>query len=178
MDREEIRKLTEKELEELTPELPEGFEDWCSRQMVIPPVYYKRAGEYTDCICGICGGEYRIHTPKYPEYGTYYHEIPVRYGPAECQKCKKKTVYEWKRITGTYHSGKRFYLYQLCRDNSVVVRIFTYVRRYRQGSRMEDCLYEKGRFFLLVGQVKKLIWGWKGWILKETRGYPDIDVAE
>ena len=48
-EEERIRKL-----EELTPELPEDFEDWCAKKLWNPEIYYKRKGNNTECICGKC----------------------------------------------------------------------------------------------------------------------------
>ena len=169
---------------QMVPELPEGFIEWCEEQMQDAPIFYKRAGNYTDCRCGMCGKEYRLYTPKEPEVGTAYSEIPRKNAPAECPKCGKKSYYEWKRITKSTSESKWFYLYQLLEDGSVLVRIFNCYRKKQQGMEQRTSTEELERIFLIKGQVKKMadiyyyFTGTGGWELVEGQGYPRIENKE
>ena len=60
-----------KELEELTPELPKNFKEWCGEKFKTPEIYYKRKGSQTTAFnpfeCNklnpppICkGGDYSV----------------------------------------------------------------------------------------------------------------------
>ena len=99
-----------KELEDMTPELPEDFEKWCGNKFSAPKIYYKRKGNYTDCICGECGKRYEIYTPRTPEYGTMYEEIPERGARTVCKECgatikphrvcKNCGTYKGKKVVG------------------------------------------------------------------------------
>lgn len=173
-----------KELEDMTPELPEDFEKWCGNKFSAPEIYYKRKGNYTDCICGECGKRYEIYTPRNPEYGTMYEEIPERGARTVCKECGNVSTYEWQRITSPVQQYERRYLYQLAKDNSLIVRIFTCYRRYSQYSSVENQLVEVSRYFLSLGKVEKLIRTYTyrkneyAWLMSDRAGYPYIEIQE
>ena len=173
-----------KELEDMTPELPEDFEKWCGNKFSAPEIYYKRKGNYTDCICGECGKRYEIYTPRTPEYGTMYEEIPERGARTVCKECGNVSNYEWQRITAPVQQYERRYLYQLAKDNSLIVRIFTCYRRYSQYSSVENWLVEESRYFLSLGKVEKLIRTYTyrkneyAWLMSDRAGYPYIEIQE
>lgn len=144
-----------RQLEELTPELPKNFKEWCGEKFKTPEIYYKRKGNFAECTCGKCGGKYEIYTPKDLEYRTLHDEIPRRGERAVCKKCGNISTYQWKRITEPVRESARFYLYQRSKDNNLFVRIFTYYRRYSQFSKMEELLEEDSRYFLQLGKVEK-----------------------
>lgn len=173
-----------KELEDMTPELPEDFEKWCGNKFSAPKIYYKRKGNYTDCICGECGKRYEIYTPRTPEYGTMYEEIPERGARTVCKECGNVSTYEWQRITSPVQQYERRYLYQLAKDNSLIVRIFTCYRRYSQYSSVENWLMEESRYFLSLGKVEKLIRTYTyrkneyAWLMSDRAGYPYIEIQD
>lgn len=101
-----------RQLEELTPELPKNFKEWCGEKFKTPEIYYKRKGNFAECTCGKCGGKYEIYTPKDLEYRTLHDEIPRRGERAVCKKCGNISTYQWKRITEPVRESARFYLYQ------------------------------------------------------------------
>lgn len=175
-DREE-----KEELIAMVPELPEGFIEWCENQMADAPVFYRREGNYTDCQCGMCGKKYRLYTPKEPEFGTAYSEIPKRNEITACPKCGKQTYYEWKKVTKVMNEEEWFYLYQLLEDSSVIVRIFNCWRRKQQGLPQETETQEVERIFLIKGQVKKMAYlhyyftGETRWTMENGKGYPRLD---
>ena len=180
-----VRKSEEeriKELEDMTPELPEDFKEWCGKKFSAPEIYYKRTGKYADCICGNCGEKYKLYTPKDPEYGTLYDEIPRRGERAVCKVCGNVSTYEWQRITAPVRQKGRFYLYQLTEDKNLIVRIFSYYWKYSQYSKLESRLVEESRYFLSMGKVEKLIRGYTyregeyRWFMSDRRGYPYIEV--
>nr|DAT40025.1 MAG TPA: PcfJ like protein [Caudoviricetes sp.] len=170
-----------KELEELTPELPKNFKEWCGEKFKTPEIYYKRKGNFAECACGKCGGKYEIYTPKEPEYGTLYDEIPRRGERAVCKKCGNISTYQWKRITEPVRESARFYLYQRSKDNNLFVRIFTYYRKYSQSSKMEELLEEDSRYFLQLGKVEKMVRSYTyrqdeyQWIMSDRTGYPYLE---
>lgn len=173
-----------KEIEELLamlPELPQGFMQWCEDQMENAPVFYRRVGNYTECQCGICGEKYRLHTPKEQEYEAICIDvIPRRKQKTECPKCKTQTYYEWKRVTKRQNEEKWFYLYQLLKDGSVVVRIFNCWRCKKQGTKQKTMTEEAERIFLIKGQVKKMAYVYyyysnvSGWTMVNGQGCPRI----
>lgn len=170
-----------KELEELTPELPKNFKEWCGEKFKTPEIYYKRKGNFAECACGKCGGKYEIYTPKESEYGTLYDEIPRRGERAVCKKCGNISTYQWKRITEPVRESARFYLYQRAKDNNLFVRIFTYYRKYSQLSKMEELLEEDSRYFLQLGKVEKMVRSYTyrqdeyQWIMSDRTGYPYLE---
>lgn len=170
-----------KELEELTPELPKNFKEWCGEKFKTPEIYYKRKGNFAECTCGKCGGKYEIYTPKEPEYGTLHDEIPRRGERAVCKKCGNISTYQWKRITEPVRESARFYLYQRSKDNNLFVRIFTYYRKYSQFSEMEELLEEDSRYFLQLGKVEKMVRSYNyrqdeyQWIISDRTGYPYLE---
>lgn len=174
-------KKEKEELIAMVPELPEGFIEWCENQMANAPVFYKRTGNYTECRCGMCGEQYRLHTPKEPEFGTIYSEIPKKNEITECVKCGKQTYYEWKKVTKVMNEERWFYLYQLLKDGSVIVRIFDCWRRKQQGLAQETETEEVERIFLIKGQVKKMVsmyyyfTGEAKWVMEQGKGYPRIE---
>lgn len=171
-----------KELEELTPELPKNFKEWCGEKFKAPEIYYKRKGNFTECACGKCGEEYKIYTPKEPEYGTLHDEIPRRGERAVCKKCGNTSTYQWKRITEPVRESARFYLYQRSKDNNLFVRIFTYYRKYSQFSKAEELLEENSRYFLQLGKVEKMVRSYTyrqdeyKWIMSDRIGYPYLEI--
>ena len=171
-----------KELEELTPELPKNFKEWCGEKFKAPEIYYKRKGNFAECACGKCGGKYEIYTPKEPEYGTLYDGIPRRGERAVCKKCGNISTYQWKRITEPVRESARFYLYQRSKDNNLFVRIFTYYRKYSQFSKMEELLEEDSRYFLQLGKVEKMVRSYTyrqdeyQWIISDRIGYPYLKI--
>lgn len=177
-------KKEKEELLAMVPELPEDFTEWCENQMNNAPVFYKRVGNYTECRCGMCGKKYRLYTPKEPEYGTVYSEIPRKNDKTECVKCGKQTYYEWKGITRVMNEERWFYLYQLLKDGSVLVRIFDCWRRKQQGVAQITETEEVERIFLIKGQVKKMVYlyyyftGEAKWAMTQGKGYPQIDNTE
>lgn len=182
-----MAKDMQKEIDQLvtmTPELPEDFESWCGKQMKRPLIYYHRNGNTAEFKCGACGKTYFMKTSDTPEYGTFDIETPRRHHPAMCIFCGNQSFYEWTRITHREYEWKRFYLYQLTEEKTLIIRIFDYSRSSSQQREMRDCLTEVGRFFLEYGQVKKLIRIYSytqdknGWILKKTGGYPYMDVVQ
>lgn len=182
-----VRKSEEeriKELGDMTPELPEDFKEWCGNKFSAPKIYYKRKGNYTDCICGECGKRYEIYTPRTPEYGTMYEEIPERGARTVCKECGNVSTYEWQRITAPVRQEGRFYLYQLTEEKNLIVRIFSYSRKYSQYSKLESWLVEESRYFLTMGKVEKLIRGYTyregeyRWFMSDRRGYPYIEVLD
>lgn len=170
------------ELLQMVPELPEGFTEWCENKMQKAPVFYKRTGNYTECQCGICGEKYRLKTPEQPMYGTLECERPVRHEQTECVKCKQKTYYEWKRVTRVTNEDRYFYLYQLLKDGSVVVRIFECFSRWEQGMKQKIETQEVERIFLIKGQVKKMAhyYTWYSssafWSMEAGKGFPKLEV--
>lgn len=173
-----------RQLEELTPGLPEDFKDWCAKKLWNPEIYYKRNGNHTECICGKCAEKYVLYTPKDPEYGTLYDEIPRRGEKAVCKKCGNVSTYEWQRVTSPVRQEERIYLYQLTSENDLIVRIFSYYRRYQQSCEMTDILSEDSRYFLFKGKVEKMVRTYSYyrdenvWILSDRRGYPYIEVQD
>lgn len=173
-----------RQLEELTPELPEDFEDWCAKKLWNPEIYYKRKGNNTECICGKCAEKYVLYTPKDPEYGTLYDEIPRRGEKAVCKKCGNVSTYEWQRVTSPVRQEERIYLYQLTSENDLIVRIFSYYRRYQKSLKMEDIMTEESRYFLFKGKVEKMVRAYSyrrdenAWILSDKGGYPYIEVKD
>ena len=167
-----------RQLEELTPELPKNFKEWCGEKFKTPEIYYKRKGNFAECTCGKCGGKYEIYTPKDLEYRTLHDEIPRRGERAVCKKCGNISTYQWKRITEPVRESARFYLYQRSKDNNLFVRIFTYYRRYSQFSKMEELLEEDSRYFLQLGKVEKMVRSYTyrqdeyQWIISDRTGYP------
>lgn len=177
-------KKEKEELLAMVPKLPKGFVKWCENQMENAPVFYKRVGNYTECRCGMCGEKYRLYTPKEPEYGTLYSEIPKKNDKTTCAKCGKQTYYEWKRVTSVANEERWFYLYQLLKDGSVLVRIFDCWRRKQQGMAQQTETEEVERIFLIKGQVKKMVYlyyyftGDAKWAMTQGKGYPQIDNTE
>ena len=178
-NREEINRLIA-----LTPDLPEDFEGWCEKQMKRPLIYYKRNKNTAEFKCGACGNRYFAKTSDTPEFGTLDIETPRRHHPARCIYCGNQSFYEWTRITYGVYECRRFYLYQLTKEKTLIVRIFDYTRSSSQERKMRDCLVEEGRFFLEYGQVKKLVRMYSYtrdencWSLKKTGGYPCISVEQ
>ncbi len=178
-NREEINRLIA-----LTPDLPEDFEGWCEKQMKRPLIYYKRNKNTAEFKCGACGNRYFAKTSDTPEYGTLDIETPRRHHPARCIYCGNQSFYEWTRITHGEYECRRFYLYQLTEEKTLIVRIFDYSRSSSQERKMRDYLVEEGRFFLEYGQVKKLVRMYSYtrdencWSLKKTKGYPYISVEQ
>ncbi len=168
----------------LTPDLPEDFERWCEKQMKRPLIYYHRSGNTAECTCGACGKHYFVKTADMPAYGTLEIETPRRHEPARCICCGNQSFYEWARVTRREYERRRFYLYQLTEENTLLVRIFDYDRISSQNISMQDCLTEIGRFFLEYGQVKKLIRLYSYyrdencWDLKKSAGYPYIEIMQ
>lgn len=118
------------------------------------------------------------------EYGTLEIETPRKDHPAKCVYCGNQSFYEWMYITRKELDEKRFYLYQLTEDGTLLIRIFDYYRSSSARQTMENSLTEQARFFLTYGQVKKLIRLYTysdddyAWCLKKTAGYPYIKVIE
>lgn len=168
----------------LTPDLPEDFESWCEKQMKRPLIYYHRSGNTAECTCGVCGKRYFVKTADMPAYGTLEIETPRRHEPARCICCGNQSFYEWARVTRREYERRRFYLYQLTEENTLLVRIFDYDRISSQNISMQDCLTEIGRFFLEYGQVKKLIRLYSYyrdencWDIKKSAGYPYIEIMQ
>lgn len=168
----------------LTPDLPEDFESWCEKQMKRPLIYYHRSGNTAECTCGVCGKRYFVKTADMPAYGTLEIETPRRHEPARCICCGNQSFYEWARVTRREYERRRFYLYQLTEENTLLVRIFNYDRISSQNISMQDCLTEIGRFFLEYGQVKKLIRLYSYyrdencWDIKKSAGYPYIEIMQ
>ncbi len=168
----------------LTPDLPEDFESWCEKQMKRPLIYYHRSGNTAECTCGACGKRYFVKTADMPAYGTLEIETPRRHEPARCICCGNQTFYEWARVTRREYERRRFYLYQLTEENTLLIRIFDYDRISSQNISMQDCLTEVGRFFLEYGQVKKLIRLYSYnrdencWDIKKSAGYPYIEIMQ
>lgn len=168
----------------MVPRLPNGFIKWCEDQMERAPVFYKRKGNYTDCKCGMCGKEYRLYTPVDPEYGTKYSEIPKRNEKTVCVKCKGETYYEWERIKGVNNEERWYFLYQLLKDGSVLVRIFSCWSRKQQGTAQRIETEEVERIFLIKGQVKKMSYrhyyytGKSVWTMENGKGYPGITMRD
>lgn len=181
-------KLTEEEeinrLVEMTPPLPEDFKPWCEKQMKRPLIYYRRKGKEAEIRCAACGMMLYAKTADMPEYGTLEIETPRKEHPARCVYCGNQSFYEWMRVTRRERDQKRFYLYQLTEDKTLVIRIFNYYRVSGADKMMNDSMVEEGRFFLEYGQVKKLIrlYTYKedeySWCLKKTAGYPYIEVQQ
>lgn len=181
-------KVTEEEeinrLVEMTPPLPEDFKSWCEKQMKRPLIYYRRKGKEAEIKCAACGETLYAKTADMPEYGTLEIETPRKEHPAKCSYCGNQSFYEWMRVTRRERDQKRFYLYQLTEDKTLVIRIFDYSRVSSADKMMNDSMVEKGRFFLEYGQVKKLIrlYTYKeddyAWCLKKTAGYPYIEVLQ
>ena len=180
-----MKKDTQEEIKRLvamTPALPEDFEQWCEKQMKRPLIYYKRNGKEAQFKCGACGKTYFLKTADMPEYGTLEVETPRKGHPARCVYCGNQSFYEWMRVTRREQERKRFYLFQLTEEKTLIVRIFDYFRGSSVDRERYDCLTEMGRFFLEYGQVKKLIRMYSynqdenAWELKKTAGYPCIDV--
>lgn len=168
----------------LTPDLPEDFESWCEKQMKRPLIYYHRSGNTAECTCGACGKRYFVKTADMPAYGTLEIETPRRHEPARCICCGNQSFYEWARVTRREYERRRFYLYQLTEENTLLIRIFDYDRISSQNISMQDCLTEVGRFFLEYGQVKKLIRLYSYnrdencWDIKKSAGYPYIEIMQ
>lgn len=181
-------KVTEEEeinrLVKMTPPLPEDFKPWCEKQMKRPLIYYRRKGKEAEIRCAACGKILYAKTADIPEYGTLEIETPRKEHPAKCVYCGNQSFYEWMRVTRREWDQKRFYLYQLTEDKTLVIRIFDYFRVSGADKMMNDSMVEKGRFFLEYGQVKKLIrlYTYKedeyAWCLKKTAGYPYIEVQQ
>ena len=181
-------KVTEEEeinrLQEMTPPLPEDFKSWCEKQMKRPLIYYSRKGKAAEIRCAACGKTLHATTADMPEYGTLDIETPRKDHPARCFYCGNQSFYEWMRVTRREYDYKRFYLYQLTEDKTLIIRIFNYNRVSGADLRMKDSLEEAGRFFLEYGQVKKLIRSYTykedeyAWRLKKTAGYPFIGVEQ
>lgn len=181
-------KVTEKEeinrLVEMTPPLPEDFKSWCEKQMKRPLIYYRRKGKEAEIKCAACGETLYAKTADMPEYGTLEIETPRKEHPAKCSYCGNQSFYEWMRVTRRERERKRFYLYQLTEDKTLVIRIFDYYRVSGADRIMDDSMVEEGRFFLEYGQVKKLINRYIYreddylWDLKKTAGYPIIGVKQ
>lgn len=181
-------KVTEEEeinrLVEMTPPLPEDFKSWCEKQMKRPLIYYRRKGKEAEIKCAACGMTLFAKTADMPEYGTLEIETPRKEHPAKCVYCGNQSFYEWMRVTRRERERKRFYLYQLTEDKTLVIRIFDYSRVSGADRMMNDSMVEEGRFFLEYGQVKKLIrlYTYKEdeymWCLKKTAGYPYIEVLQ
>ena len=178
-EEEEIKRLVE-----MTPPLPEDFRSWCKKQMKRPLIYYRRKGKKAEIKCAACGKTLYAKTADMPEYGTLEIETPRKDHPAKCLYCGNQSFYEWIRVTRREREMKRFYLYQLTEDRTLLIRIFNYYRTSSVSQTMEDNLIEQARFFLTYGQVKKLIreYTYKeddyGWIMRKTAGYPYIEVIE
>lgn len=168
----------------LTPDLPEDFESWCEKQMKRPLIYYHRSGNTAECTCGACGKRYFVKTADMPAYGTLEIETPRRHEPARCICCGNQTFYEWARVTRREYERRRFYLYQLTEENTLLIRIFDYDRISSQNISLQDYLTEVGRFFLEYGQVKKLIRLYSYnrdencWDIKKSAGYPYIEIMQ
>lgn len=168
----------------LTPDLPEDFESWCEKQMKRPLIYYHRSGNTAECTCGACGKRYFVKTADMPAYGTLEIETPRRHEPARCICCGNQSFYEWARVTRREYERRRFYLYQLTEENTLLIRIFDYDRISSQNISMQDYLTEVGRFFLEYGQVKKLIRLYSYnrdencWDIKKSAGYPYIEIMQ
>lgn len=154
-------KLTEEEeinrLVEMTPPLPEDFKPWCEKQMKRPLIYYRRNGKEAEIKCAACGKTLYAKTADMPEYGTLEIETPKKDHPAKCVYCGNQSFYEWMHVKRKELDGKRFYLYQLTEDGTLLIRIFDYYRSSSASQTMENSLTEQARFFLTYGQVKKLI---------------------
>ena len=178
-EEEEINRLVE-----MTPPLPEDFKPWCEKQMKRPLIYYRRKGKEAEIRCAACGKILYAKTADMPEYGTLEIETPRKEHPARCVYCGNQSFYEWMRVTRREWDQKRFYLYQLTEDKTLVIRIFNYNRISSVDRIMDDSLTEVARFFLEYGQVKKLIrlYTYKedeyAWCLKKTAGYPYIEVQQ
>lgn len=176
---EEIKRLVD-----MTPELPEDFNAWCEKQMKRPLIYYRRKKNEAEFKCAACGKTYYMKTADIPEYGTLEIETPRKNCPAKCIYCGNQSFYEWMKVTRRESESKRFYLYQLTEDKTLVIRIFNYYRSSSVARVMQDCLEEEGRFFLEYGQVKKLIslYTYKedeyAWCLKKSAGYPYMEVKQ
>lgn len=174
-------KKEKEELLAMVPELPEGFVEWCENQMADAPVFYKRTGDYTECQCGMCGGKYKLYTPKEPKIGTVCSEIPKKNDITVCKKCGKQTYYEWKRVARVKNEEKWFYLYQLLPGGSVIIRIFNCWRRKEQGTKQITETEELERIFLIKGQVKKMVYLYyyhsqkAEWAMEYGKGFPRID---
>ena len=182
-----MAKDEQKEIDRLikmTPELPEGFEKWCERKMKRPLIYYKRKGHSAEFTCGACGKPYYAKTADTPEFGTMEIETPRRNYPARCPLCGNQSFYEWKRITYGEFESRRFYLYQLSEDKTLIVRCFDYWRTSKQGRAMSDCIKEIGRFFMEYGQVSKLInvFTYRQddycWELRKKQGWSTIEIRQ
>ncbi len=178
-EEEEINRLVE-----MTPPLPEDFKPWCEKQMKRPLIYYRRNGKEAEIKCAACGKILYAKTADMPEYGTLEIETPRKDHPAKCVYCGNQSFYEWMYITRKELDEKRFYLYQLTEDGTLLIRIFDYYRSSSARQTMENSLTEQARFFLTYGQVKKLIRLYTysdddyAWCLKKTAGYPYIKVIE
>lgn len=178
-EEEEINRLVE-----MTPPLPEDFKSWCEKQMKRPLIYYRRNGREAEIKCAACGKTLYAKTADMPEYGTLEIETPRKDHPAKCVYCGNQSFYEWMYITRKELDEKRFYLYQLTEDGTLLIRIFDYYRSSSARQTMENSLTEQARFFLTYGQVKKLIRLYTysdddyAWCLKKTAGYPYIKVIE
>lgn len=183
-----MKRVEEEEISRLaasTPKLPEDFEDWCKKQMTRPLVYYRRDTKTSATYkCACCGRDYYTKTADIPEFGTLELETPRRGHPARCVHCGNQSFYEQMRVTRTEFDTRRFFLYQLTEENTLIVRFFTYFRKFSVNRRMEDILTEEGRFFLGYGQVKKLIRSYSytrdenSWVLKTSAGYPYMEVMQ
>ena len=142
-EEEEIKRLVE-----ITPPLPEDFKPWCEKQMKRPLIYYRRKGKEAEIKCAACGKILYAKAADMPEYGTLEIETPRKEHPARCVYCGNQSFYEWMRVTRREWDQKRFYLYQLTEDKTLVIRIFDYSRVSGAGKMMNDSMVEKGRFFL------------------------------
>ena len=144
-------------LNELVPDLPDGFEDWCKRNLPNIPIYYRRNGRGAECTCGKCASDFCVE------------EHPTRYKPATCPECGHRGWYEWKKITTGRDAEDGAYLLQRIEDNNLLLRVFKITQWYKQWRSAEVKVTEYERYFLTMGNCYKINWEYKwcrekGWI--------------
>ena len=131
-------------LNKLVPDLPEGFEDWCKRNLPSIPIYYRRNGKITECMCGKCAAEFWIE------------EKAVRYQQGKCPDCGHRGWYEWKKVIHGSFADDGAYLLQRTEDNNLLLRVFKITQWYKQYKSAEINVREYERHFLTMGDAYKI----------------------
>ncbi|MGN1158233.1 MAG: PcfJ domain-containing protein [Agathobacter sp.] len=151
------RKIDVETLNKLVPELPDGFEDWCKRNLMKIPIFYRRKGKNAECTCGMCAADYTIE------------ERPERNRTAICKCCGHIGIYEWKKVTRGRGDEDGAYLLQRTEDNNLILRVFKITQWYKQWIKADIKVTEYERHFLTLGDNYRINWeykwgGEKGWI--------------
>lgn len=132
--------------------------DWARKQYKNHYVYYRRKGNYAQCMCSECGKRYVIRAigTEDPFEDAFLNvEKPARDVETECRKCGIKAIFKPAGKTAAETHYNYICYGQKIDDDHFVFRIFYSLQKIRSDKRTHYEVCEDKRIFLEKGKKPK-----------------------